>query len=110
MENTIDWDTHSAYAEADHSKGRRCSPAGGTVKARRRQPVESGRGERERGADVRQASGQLKMSVLFCHAAGFCAEAWRPVIDELSALARQSPGASELVMSAIDLPGSSGLG
>ena len=51
-----------------------------------------------------------KMSVLFCHAAGFCAEVWRPVIDELSALARQPPGAPELVMSAIDLPGTTWLG
>ena len=46
-----------------------------------------------------------RMSLLFCHAAGFCAEVWRPVIDELSALARQPTGAPELVMSAIDLPG-----
>jgi len=45
------------------------------------------------------------MSVLFCHAAGFCGEVWRPVINELSALARQSPGAPELAISAIDLPG-----
>ena len=52
-----------------------------------------------------------KMGVLFCHAAGFCAEVWRPVIDELSALARQPRGAAELVMSAIDLPGTAlGLG
>ena len=46
-----------------------------------------------------------KMGVLFCHAAGFCAEVWRPVLDELSALARQPRGAAELVISAIDLPG-----
>ena len=43
-----------------------------------------------------------KMGVLFCHAAGFCAEVWRPVIDELSALARQPRGAAELVISSAE--------
>ena len=58
-----------------------------------------------------QSMAHPKMGVLFCHAAGFCAEVWRPVLDELSALARQPRGAAELVISAIDLPGSAlGLG
>ena len=52
-----------------------------------------------------QSMAHPKMGVLFCHAAGFCAEVWRPVLDELSALARQPRGAAELVTSAINLPG-----
>lgn len=44
------------------------------------------------------------MQVLFCHAAGFCADVWAPVIAELTALARRA-GASEPSSTAIDLPG-----
>ena len=48
--------------------------------------------------------GSNAKSVLFTHAAGFCAEVWRPVLAELSTLARRA-GQPEPECRAIDLPG-----
>jgi len=46
----------------------------------------------------------MEKRLLFCHAAGFCAEVWRPVIVELASLARRA-GKPPPACKPIDLPG-----